>query len=65
MGDFSEDNRKREKRGEFVRDRDRDRNRARGFHPRAGGGRIREKVKERGGCTGSIVCGVNVLRDSD
>lgn len=36
-------------------------NRDRGFHPRAGDGRTREKVKERGGCTGSIVCGVNVL----
>lgn len=24
-----------------------------------------EKVNGRGGCTGGIVCGVNVLRDSD
>lgn len=47
------------------RDRNRDRDRDRGFHPRAGGGRTREKVKERGGCAGSIVCGVNVLLDSD
>lgn len=53
-----------EKRGEFVI-QDRDRNWDRRFHPRAGGGRTREKVKERGGCAGSIVCGVNVLRDSD
>jgi len=48
-----------------IRDQDWDRNRDRRFHPRAGGGRMREKVKERGGCIGNIVCGVNVLHDSD
>lgn len=59
MWDFSEDENVGEKPGErdtkFVA-------RSRGVGGRA---RAREKVKERGGCTGSIVCGVNVLRDSD
>lgn len=66
-GDFSEDERtvRETRRIRRDRDRNRDRDRDRGFHPRAGGGRTREKVKERGGCAGSIVCGVNVLLDSD
>ena len=63
-GSFSEDD-KTVRETRRIRDQDWDRNRDRRFHPRAEGGRTREKVKERGGCTGNIVCGVNVLHDSD